>query len=111
MSFSTLLVPLLYTLCVYATGIQVVATTRPEVMLSIGMFRGLSSSVNGTDKWLGIPYAQAPVGDLRFKAPVPITKRLSGVQDASTFGNACTQPAASNLGAPVGEDCLFLNVR
>ena len=30
--------------------------------------------------------------------------------DASTFGNACPQPAAT-LGAPIAEDCLFLNVK
>ena len=79
-----------------------------DIKLKTGTFRGLSTS-NGTEKWLGIPFALPPVGQLRFKAPIPITKASSSVMDASTFGNACPQPAAT-LGAPIAEDCLFLNV-
>jgi carboxylesterase type B len=110
MSFPARLVQLLYSSCAYAAGIQHTVNARPEVSLSVGTFSGLSSVVNGTDRWLGIPYAQAPVGDLRFRAPVSISQPVSGVQDASAFGNACPQPA-SNLGASISEDCLFLNVR
>jgi carboxylesterase type B len=51
-----------------------------------------------------------PVGDLRFKAPVAITKASNAVQDASVFGDACPQPPSAELGAPVSEDCLHLNV-
>ncbi|KAA1467555.1 alpha/beta-hydrolase [Dentipellis sp. KUC8613] len=85
-----------------------VGAQAPEAKLSIGTFRG--SSINGTDQWLGIPYAEPPVGSLRFKAPVPIARAFPGVQNAFTFGNACPQPISASLGAPIGEDCLFLNV-
>ena len=51
----------------------------------------------------GIPYAAAPVGNLRWRAPQPVAK-WKGVRDASSFGKGCTAP-------PNGaEDCLFLNV-
>ncbi|SUS03371.1 conserved exported hypothetical protein [uncultured Defluviicoccus sp.] len=51
----------------------------------------------------GIPYAAAPVGDLRWRAPQPVAP-WKGVRDASAFGKSCTPP-------PNGaEDCLFLNV-
>ena len=81
-----------------------------DIKLKTGTFRGLSMS-NGTEKWLGIPFALPPVGQLRFKAPIPITKASSSIcKDASIFGNACPQPAAT-LGAPIAEDCLFLNVK
>ncbi|KAF8896552.1 alpha/beta-hydrolase [Infundibulicybe gibba] len=79
-----------------------------DVSLKTGVFRGVATA-NGTEKWLGIPYAQPPVGLLRFKAPVPITKSSTAVKVASSFGNACPQ-VAGNLGAPIAEDCLFLNV-
>ena len=79
-----------------------------DIKLKTGTFRGLSTP-NGTEKWLGIPFALPPIGQLRFKAPIPITKTSSSIMDASTFGNACPQPAAT-LGAPIAEDCLFLNV-
>lgn len=79
-----------------------------DVRLNIGTFRGVASP-GSIEKWLGLPYALPPVGSLRFKAPVPITKASNGVSNASTFGNACPQPSG-NLGAPIGESCLFLNV-
>ena len=80
-----------------------------DVTLKTGTFRGLSG-VNGTDAWLGIPYAQPPVGPLRFKAPVPITDTTTEIQYAYSFGDACPQPASSSLGANISEDCLNLNV-
>lgn len=76
------------------------------VTLSSGTFQGLS--VNGTDRWLGIPYARPPVGSLRFEAPVPISQPAEGIQDALQFSHACPQPPTT---APISEDCLYLNVR
>ena len=78
----------------------------PLVNLSSGTFRGLT--VNGTDRWLGIPYAQPPVGSLRFKAPLPISRPAEGIQDAFQLSHACPQPPTT---APISEDCLYLNVR
>ena len=83
--------------------------TTVDVKLSSGIFRGVSTP-GVTDKFLGIPFAVQPVGNLRFKAPVPITQTSNAIVDASTFGHACPQPASTGLGAPVGEDCLHLNV-
>ncbi|KAH9989462.1 Alpha/Beta hydrolase protein [Russula vinacea] len=67
--------------------------------------RGLSA--NGTDHWLGIPFAQPPLGPLRFEAPVPISRPVGGIQNALNFSYACPQPPTT---APVSEDCLYLNV-
>lgn len=74
-----------------------------------GTFSGLSVSGN-LDRWLGIPFAQAPVGNLMFKAPVQIASPANGVKNASVFGNACPQLPSTTLGASQSEDCLFLNV-
>lgn len=76
------------------------------VTLTSGTFRGLTA--NSTDHWLGIPYAQSPVGSLRFKSPVPISRPAEAIQDALRFSPACPQPLTT---APVSEDCLYLNVR
>ncbi|KAI0800727.1 alpha/beta-hydrolase [Fomes fomentarius] len=78
------------------------------VHTSSGTFRG--ATVSGLDRWLGVPFAQPPVGNLRFKAPVPITRASRVVRNATNFGNACPQVPSSSLGAPISEDCLFLNV-
>ncbi|KAI9326336.1 Carboxylesterase [Zopfochytrium polystomum] len=61
---------------------------------------------------LGIPYAQPPVGSLRFYPPAPITENL-GVRDAKAFGYACIQltaTGASTANVPTSEDCLTINV-
>ena len=63
----------------------------------------------------GMPYAQPPVGDLRWKAPVTAAA-WSGVRDASQFGPACYQPPSrpgsiySDPLPGMSEDCLSLNV-
>lgn len=85
-----------------------VASSSLDVTLTSGNFRGIPTE-NGTEKWLGIPYATPPTGKLRFKAPTAFIKSNNSLQQASTFGNACPQPPA-NLGAAMSEDCLFLNV-
>ena len=41
-------------------------------------------------EYLGIPYAEPPVGDLRFTAPKPV-KPWSGIKQATEVGNACVQ--------------------
>ncbi|KIP11688.1 hypothetical protein PHLGIDRAFT_99110 [Phlebiopsis gigantea 11061_1 CR5-6] len=107
---------LFFVSCVITTASCLIAravTTHPSavVHLTSGSFRGISAGApNNTDRWLGIPFAQPPVGNLRFKAPVPIRFPPLGVKDATQFGNACPQLPSDHLGAPLGEDCQFLNV-
>ncbi|KAH9641187.1 hypothetical protein HF086_004574 [Spodoptera exigua] len=58
----------------------------------------------------GIPYAQPPIGDLRFKAPQP-PKPWDGVRFAKDFGPKCYQnDLFMNTGKIGEEDCLYLNV-
>lgn len=42
-------------------------------------------------EYLGIPYAEPPIGQLRFAAPKPV-KPWSGTKDAREFGASCPQP-------------------
>ena len=55
----------------------------------------------------GIPYAAAPTGALRFKAPEPPVS-FTGVRDALDFGSVCAQPQGASITG--SEDCLFLNI-
>lgn len=61
-----------------------------------------------TVAFLGIPYAQPPVGALRWKAPVP-AGGWTGRYDATKFARHCPQENAKT-DANAGEDCLYLNV-
>ncbi|MES2990756.1 MAG: carboxylesterase family protein [Pseudomonadota bacterium] len=80
---------------------------------------------SGTYAWKGVPFAKAPVGELRWKAPVD-PDGWKAPRSAAQFGNACVQygriygPGANNrydptigatLNQAVGsEDCLYLNI-
>ncbi len=70
----------------------------------------------GSHVWLGIPYAQPPVGDRRWRATIAAAP-WSGVRQALAFGDHCPQlasPFAGVEGDPDtisgSEDCLYLNV-
>ncbi|MEH6491118.1 carboxylesterase/lipase family protein [Halopseudomonas sp.] len=67
-------------------------------------------TIDGMRVFRGIPYAQPPVGDLRFTPPVPAQKRTETLQLSSAFGSSCVQVDLAVI-APAGEeDCLYLNV-
>ncbi|KAF9120565.1 hypothetical protein BGW39_011271 [Mortierella sp. 14UC] len=76
-------------------------------------------------RFLGIPYAEPPLGKLRFQAPQRLNPRKYGdkkVNDATKYGFVCMQlpfngaaawspeEIKANLGNYESEDCLFLNV-
>jgi len=73
---------------------------------------GVSSDVR---VYKGIPFAAAPVGDLRWRAPKAPPK-WDGVHKADQFGATCMQtpyPEGSpyrSAPEPVSEDCLYLNI-
>ncbi|MGA8193373.1 MAG: carboxylesterase family protein, partial [Acetobacteraceae bacterium] len=82
----------------------------PLVRTTEGSVQGFVN--NGVNSFLGIPFAAAPVGALRWQPPQP---RAAWTQtlDATKFGNTC--PQITELGVFAGpvsvtEDCLFLNV-
>jgi para-nitrobenzyl esterase len=60
-------------------------------------------------RFLGIPYAAPPVGDLRWRPPAE-HPAWPGVRDATRFGSACPQPPSPFAVPSTDEDCLFLNV-
>lgn len=73
----------------------------------------LSGEINGqVISYKGIPYAQAPMGALRFKSPKPVN--FAGVRcDAKAFGAASIQTNTTWIYEPPPnqtEDCLSLNV-
>ncbi|PPQ94411.1 hypothetical protein CVT25_002499 [Psilocybe cyanescens] len=87
----------------------------PVVDLGYAAFAGNSTSpagtTNGPVTFFGnIPYAQPPLGNLRFRAPQPLNEngKAQTVTDARNWGPACIQrPAVVGIGS---EDCLTLNV-
>ena len=85
-----------------------------------GRIRGIPSEAPGVTVFKGIPYAAAPVGELRWKAPQPVTP-WEGVRVCDSFGAIAWQNGNTPgtfygdefywEGTPeCSEDCLFLNV-
>jgi para-nitrobenzyl esterase len=67
---------------------------------------------NNITVFKGIPFAQPPVGDLRWKAPRPV-KKWEGILKADKFAPACPQMKLNYPGVihpETSEDCLYLNV-
>ncbi len=86
-------------------------TGGPQVTYRDGTVEGIDSS--GVKIFRGIPFAEPPVGNLRWKAPQPV-KAWTGVRSAKEFG---ADPEQNNIfgdmvfeGKGKSEDCLYLNV-
>jgi para-nitrobenzyl esterase len=85
-----------------------------EAATRYGKVRGRRE--DGIVKFLGVPYATPPLGELRFKAPKP-PRPWSGVRDTVNFPNPAYQAVGAEMG-PTGngrmpapsEDCLYLNI-
>lgn len=88
-----------------------------------GRIRGttlIASSGKKVDAFFGIPYAQKPIGHLRFRHPRPAEK-WDGILNTTTLPNSCVQildtvfgdfPGATmwNPNTQLSEDCLYVNV-
>jgi len=89
-----------------------------------GRLRGRHSYIPSlgldVDEFLGIPFAQPPLGELRFRHPLPV-RPWRGVRNVTTLPSSCFQKPDREFGdfygstvwnspTPVSEDCLYLNV-
>jgi para-nitrobenzyl esterase len=94
--------------CASATAAQ---TVGPVVKIETGEVRGARE--DGVSSWKGVPFAAAPVGALRWRAPQPAAK-WTGVREATTYSSDCMQKPFGGDAAPLGtkpaEDCLYANV-
>src|SRR5882757_7652299 len=96
-------------------GLMVAATpaTAAQVRTQSGVVAG--STEDGIAAYKGIPFAAPPVGENRWRDPVPVTP-WSAVKQATVYGPNCPQPARTDMGvnarskAATAEDCLYLNV-
>ena len=82
-----------------------------DVPTAAGMVRGLPRDEHGVLAFKGIPYAAAPAGHLRWRAPQP-PPAWSGVFDATRYGHRAFSALTGDQtpGPPRSEDCLNLNV-
>jgi para-nitrobenzyl esterase len=83
----------------------------PTVKTASGILQG--TQISGISMFKGVPFAQPPVGDLRWKAPQPV-KNWEGTLKADHFSARPMQlPIYSDMNfrsAGISEDCLYLNI-
>ena len=86
-------------------------TVTLQVKTQYGILEGFEE--DGVKKFLGVPFAQAPVGELRWKAPQPV-QAWEGVREAKQFGDDPMQLDVFGdmafRGSGRSEDCLYLNI-
>ncbi len=94
-------------LCIALLLLPGCAKQTVERESSAGILRGFVDE--GVEFYLGIPYAQPPVGKLRWRAPQPAL-RAQAILDVQALPSACPQfiPLVNSLTG--SEDCLYLNV-
>ena len=88
-----------------------IALAGPVVTIDSGKVEGKVDA--GIASWKGIPFAAAPVGSLRWRAPQAV-QPWTGVRQAISYAADCMQLPFPSDAAPLGtkpdEDCLYLNV-
>jgi para-nitrobenzyl esterase len=83
-----------------------------------GLVSGIAGRHPGITAFKGVPFAAAPLGEARWKAPQPV-RPWDGVRAAAAFPASCIQTIADEkppwtrefmTHGEVSEDCLYLNV-
>lgn len=94
-------------------NISISAQATVQVKIENGIVEGITNTQKGLKIFLGIPYAEPPMGELRWKAPQPKTD-WKGILETKKFG---PRPVQTNVwgdmiyrSGKMSEDCLYLNV-
>ncbi|HXY00616.1 MAG TPA: carboxylesterase family protein [Candidatus Limnocylindrales bacterium] len=91
--------------------------TGKPLRLTTGLVSGVTDNA-GVTAYLGIPFAQPPIGELRWRPPQPPAS-WDGVRKADKFGASCMQEQPGSrlpwteeymTQGAISEDCLFVNV-
>jgi para-nitrobenzyl esterase len=100
--------------CIAVTALVLCFSAAAQVLtakVTGGELQGVVA--NGVASFKGVPFAAAPVGDLRWKKPQPV-KAWQGLRVANAFGASCMQDPAmlqvQQAPPAMSEDCLYLNV-
>ncbi|ORY56582.1 cholinesterase [Pseudomassariella vexata] len=94
----------------FFTLVRGISSAGPVANVLNGSYTGVYSSEYGQDWFLGMPYAQQPLGDRRFRNPQSLNEAWTKARNATEYSPACVGYGSDQLWYPVGEDCLTLNV-
>jgi hypothetical protein len=83
-------------------------SNAPTVTVKNGTISGVHSSTYNEDFFLGVPFAQPPVGDLRFRVPQSINSTFGSTYSATSYAPECVGYGGDDIGYETSEDCLYL---
>jgi para-nitrobenzyl esterase len=97
-----------------ALAISLPAFSAPDrVKTANGTVEGAGAQPSGVRQFKGVPFAEPPLGSLRWAPPQPV-KNWTGVRQTQQFGPRCMQqPLFGDMGFRsngMSEDCLYLNI-
>ncbi|KAL2854322.1 Alpha/Beta hydrolase protein [Aspergillus pseudoustus] len=86
-----------------STGVSATSTAQsytgsPKAHVKNGTYEGIYSAEYNQDFFLGVPFAQPPVDNLRFRLPESLNSTWKGYRDAKDYSLLCS------------ENCLYLNI-
>ncbi|KAF2719791.1 alpha/beta-hydrolase [Polychaeton citri CBS 116435] len=84
--------------------------SAPRLQTRNGTYNGVYSHMHDQDLFLGVPYAQPPIEDLRWRPPQNLNTSFSGTKDATKYGSNCIGLGWDSWGYALSEDCLYLNI-
>ncbi|EAU35844.1 cholinesterase [Aspergillus terreus NIH2624] len=86
------------------------APSDPTAHVLNGTYAGVRNAHYQQDFFLGMPYAQQPVGDLRFTVPKSLNESWEGVRDAKEYSDICVGYGTDQIWYRSSEACLTINV-
>jgi hypothetical protein len=87
------------------------ASGTPSATVKNGTLTGVHNAAYNQDFFLGVPYAQPPINNLRFRPAQSINSSYAGgLYEATRISPECVGYGSDQWNYPVSEDCLYLNV-
>ncbi|KAF1363405.1 alpha/beta-hydrolase [Lizonia empirigonia] len=91
-------------------SITTLACSSPVARVKNGTVSGVHSPSYNQDFFLGVPFAQPPIGDLRFRQAQSLNTTWKGTRNAKEYATHCVGYGLDQIFYKASEDCLYLNV-
>ncbi|KAJ5733852.1 hypothetical protein N7493_002638 [Penicillium malachiteum] len=95
-----------------STAASSVPSGAPTVTVKNGSYYGVHNPYYNQDFFLGMPYTQPPIDELRFQLPQSLNTSWTGWKNATEYSPECIGYGSDTwvLGNIISEDCLTINV-
>ncbi|KAF5340693.1 hypothetical protein D9611_007310 [Ephemerocybe angulata] len=97
--------------CLFGVILALLLSVNALPQVKLGKATLIGRDVSGTVEFFGgVPFAEPPLGPLRFEPPVLRTHLPPGTRNASSYGKACVPSVVIGEPPAFSEDCLFIKM-